>query len=210
MTAGEVGELESRRRRDDYLPGIWIVERGPGSLEAAWIPEQALVPAGGPRVGVGREAQLLAIAPHDRFRSFEEEHRLCRVFPVESFRERPRVGCAAPEPVDHPGSVRRGHEHVVEVGERRLQPNVAVDVRLTMVGAEHDRVALEELIGTARRVEERADRRVAPRQSFEGLVGTVRVRSEVVVRQVVDEEVEAVTGDEPPPDRGRVAVDRAV
>jgi hypothetical protein len=42
---------------------------------------------------------------------------------------------------------------------------VTVDVGLTMVGAEHDGIAFEELIGAARRVEERADRRVAPSQS---------------------------------------------
>src|SRR5213592_2546536 len=49
MTAGEVGELESGRGGDDHLAGVGIVERSPRTLEAARIPEQVLVPAGGPR-----------------------------------------------------------------------------------------------------------------------------------------------------------------
>ena len=62
-----------------------------------------------------------------------------------------------------------------------------VDVRLPVIGAKHHRVALEELVGPTGRVEERADRRVTPRQGLERLVGTVCVGREVVVREVVDE-----------------------
>ena len=85
-----------------------------------------------------------------------------------------------------------------------------VDVRLAMVGAEDHRVALEKLLGPAGRVEERADRCIASRQRFERAVWTMRVRGEVVVRQVVDQEVEAVTGDEPAADGCGIAVDGAV
>ena len=80
-----------------------------------------------------------------------------------------------------------------------------------MVGEEHDRVALEELVRSAGSIEEGADRRVG---LLERLVGgrAVRaggVRGEVIAREVVGKEVEAVARDEPPPDRGCVRIDRA-
>ena len=154
--------------------------------------------------------QFLSFAPRDRGRTFEEHDGLCRLFLVEPRRERPCVGRGIAEPIQHSGPVRRGDEHVVEIPERRLQANVLGDMCLPVVGAENNRVTLEELLRPAGRVEERADRGIASRQGFESPVGAMSVRGEVVVRQVVDEEVEAVARDEPATDRGRVAVDGAV
>ena len=79
-----------------------------------------------------------------------------------------------------------------------------------MVGEEHDGVALEERVRTARRIEQRANGRVG---LLEGVVGclafrTTRVRGEVEAGEVEGEEVEAVARDEPAPDRGGVGVDR--
>ena len=80
-----------------------------------------------------------------------------------------------------------------------------------MIGAEHDRIALEELVRPARGVEESADRRVHLLERLVGLRGrpVARVRCVVEVREVVGEEVEAVSRHEPAPDGGGVRVDRA-
>ena len=78
---------------------------------------------------------------------------------------------------------------------------------LAVVGHEDDRVALEELLDPTGRGDQRADRRVATGEGRAGLVRPGRMRGEVVVGQVVDEEVEAVAGDQPAADHGRVRVD---
>ena len=75
-----------------------------------------------------------------------------------------------------------------------------VDPGLAVIRADHHRVALQELVGPARGLEERADRRVAARERLLCRLRAQRVRGEVVVGQVVDEEVEAVAGHEPAPD----------
>ena len=82
--------------------------------------------------------------------------------------------------------------------------------RLPVVGAEHDRVALEELVRAARRLDAaRRSRRRSARARVLGAGRAERVRRVVEVREVVDEEVEAVARDEPASDRRRVRVDRA-
>ncbi len=78
-----------------------------------------------------------------------------------------------------------------------------------MIGVEHDRVALEELLGPAGGVEQRLDRcvRLFERDVF-GADRPVRVRREVEVGEVVHEKVETVARHEPAPDRSGVCVDR--
>ena len=83
-------------------------------------------------------------------------------------------------------------------------------VRLPVIRAKDDGVALEELVRAAGRVEQRADGCVAPRERLESRVRALCVRREVVVGEVVDEKVEAVACHEPASDRGRVAVDRSL
>ena len=86
----------------------------------------------------------------------------------------------------------------------------AVDVRLAVIGMEHDRVALEKRVRPARRVEQRGDRRVgALERDVVGAGRTVRVRREVEVGEVEREEVEAVARDEPASDRRGVRVEGA-
>ena len=80
---------------------------------------------------------------------------------------------------------------------------------LAVVRADDHGVALEELVRAAGRLDQRTDRRVAARERLLGGVRSKGVRREVVVRQVVEEEVEGVAGDEPAPDGSRVRVDRA-
>src|SRR5436190_1683358 len=58
----------------------------------------------------------------------------------------------------------------------------AVDPCLTVVGAEKNRVSLEERVRTAGGLDQRPDGGVAARQSLLGHARTGRVRSEVVIR----------------------------
>ena len=84
-----------------------------------------------------------------------------------------------------------------------------LDPGLAVVGAEHDRIALDEGIRPAGDLHQRGDRVVGVRELACGAFRAERVRRVVVVREVEDEEVEAVAGDQPAADRGRVLVDRA-
>ena len=95
-----------------------------------------------------------------------------------------------------------------EVGVGGLERSSAVHLCLTVVGAEDHVVALEELVRPAGRVEERADRAIGVAELRGRAVRPERVRGVVVVGEVEDEEVEAVAGDEPAADGGRVGVDR--
>ena len=88
-----------------------------------------------------------------------------------------------------PGAVRRGHD---VLGEGVLQPLDLVHGRLTVVGAEDDCVALEELVRPAGGLDQPADGVVAPGERGVRGVGPLRVGGVVVVREVEDEEVEAV------------------
>ena len=101
--------------------------------------------------------------------------------------------------VDHGGAVRRGDEVVARVEARRL-----LDVRLPVVGADDHCVALEELVA-ARRPRPSAPATAASLRASASCadVGPGGVRGEVVVRQVVDEEVEAVARHQPASDRTR-------
>ena len=62
-----------------------------------------------------------------------------------------------------------------------------------MVGADDDRVALEERLVAAGRLEQLGNRPVGSPQRVVRALRAGRVRRVVVVGQVVDEEVEAVT-----------------
>jgi hypothetical protein len=91
----------------------------------------------------------------------------------------------------------------VEAGE-------PLDRGLPVVGADDDRVALQEPVRSARRLEQARDGPVGALERRERAVRSRDVRGVVVVREVEDEEVEAVAGDEPAADGGRVVVDRAL
>ena len=92
----------------------------------------------------------------------------------------------------------------------RLEACDVLDLCLAVVGEENHGVAGEELVRPTRRVENRADRGVDPlERDVDRPDGAVCVRGEVIVREVVDEEIEPVARHEPAPDTGRVRVDRA-
>ena len=79
-----------------------------------------------------------------------------------------------------------------------------------MVGEEDHGVTIEELVRPARRVEQRADRGVNPlERDVHRSDRSVLVGCEVVVREVIDDEVEAVASHQPAADTCRVRVDGA-
>jgi hypothetical protein len=79
-----------------------------------------------------------------------------------------------------------------------------------VVGAHDDRIALEEAFEAARGLHEAPERPVGALERAERGVRPGDVGGVVVVREVEDEEVEAVARHEPGPDGGSVVVDRAL
>ena len=197
MPAGQVGELPARRRGDDQLAGVRIRERRPGALQPLRMIEDRGVAAR----PVRREPKLLAVPARHRFLALAVEHDVDARVAVEPGGQLGRVAVR----VDHPRPVRRGHDLL---RERVLEPLHLVHLRLPVVGAEDDRVALEELVRPARRLDQPADGVVAAGQRGVRGVRPLDVRGVVVVGEVEDEEVEAVARDEPAADRRRVGVDR--
>jgi hypothetical protein len=93
------------------------------------------------------------------------------------------------------------------VDQRVLNPDRPVDVRLAVIGADDDVIAVEERIQSTRSLDERRDRTVASRQRFRRTSRAERMGREVVVREVEEQEVETVTRDQPASYRCRVGVD---
>src|SRR5438094_2642625 len=193
----EIGELDTDRRRDDQLARIRVRERAPGSLERVGLVEQGLVAARLPASGGRPEAKLFAVAPRDYLVAFPVEDDFSGRTTVEAPSQRRGVPS-----VDHPRAVRGGDDDVIDPGEARLQGGDALDRRLAVIGADDHRVPLEKLVRAAGRLDQRPDRRVAARERLPSGARPEHVRGEVVVGQVVEEEVEAVAGPEPAPDRG--------
>jgi len=220
------GTSESAEAREPWLPPPrWLrparsANSTPSLAEMRSSPAFGLLRAAQARAkasGCGRSAgsplvfQLLAAGANrnssparraNRLSALEEEHRLGAGLGVEACRQFAGVLPGLSGPVDHAGPVGRGHDHT-RILEPVLQPHCPFDPRLSMVGAEHHRVSLQELVRAACRLDQGPDRRVAPGQSLGRRPRTGRVRGEVVVRQVVDEEIEAVARDEPAADGGQ-------
>ena len=149
VASGQVRELVPGSRGDDHLARVRVVERPPRSLEAAGIAEETLIARRGPAPRAGSKAQLVAFAPDDSLGAFQEERGLhCRLV-VQALDEVARFEVALGKPVEHPCAVRCRHHEARDVGERRLQPDVAVHAGLTVVGAQHDGIALQELLRSA-------------------------------------------------------------
>jgi hypothetical protein len=79
-----------------------------------------------------------------------------------------------------------------------------------VVGADDERVPFEKLVRAPRGLEESRDRRIAPLERLLRAVGPEQVRCKVVVRQVVDEQVEAVARDQPATDARCVGIEGAL
>ncbi len=213
MPMPSIGTSESPATSEPWLPPpAWCdparsVNSQPSAAETSTSPafriaERRLHPLAAARVLVEQRRVLVAVAARDDRAVLDEERRVHRVDCVEA------RGCDARlVRVDHRRAIRRGDERGrVDV---ILEPRRLVDVRLPVIGAEDDGVALEELVEPAGRLDERPHREVDTRERLVRSVGPVHVRREIEVREVVHELVEAVAGHEPPADRRRVLVGRA-
>ncbi len=148
MAAAEIGELAARRGRDEHVAGVRVRQRGRRAREAVGIVEHVDAPRR------RRAAPRRPRRPPGRARDLDGR------VAVEPLRRAPRA--ARREGVDHPGAVRRGDDAVV--AERVLEPRRSIDVRLAVVRADDDGVALEELVQAAGGVEQRAHGVVAARE----------------------------------------------
>ena len=215
VAAAQVRELEARRGGDDQVAGVRVVQGGPRTFERVRVREQRLVAAGGEPAVRPDEAELLAGATGDGLVALEVEHDFGALFSIEAPGQLVGLRTTARQAVHHRGAVRSGHGQLGrasagaeerEAVERGLESHTAVDVRLTVVGADEDRVALEELVGAAGGIEQGGDGAIGARERRLRAFGPLGVRGIVVVGQVVDEEVEAVPGHEPAADARRVVV----
>jgi hypothetical protein len=209
MTSAEVGELPPLRGGDEDVAGVRRRERRPRARRRIGAGEQRAVARQAPVSSVRCEAELLAAASRDRLVAHAEQRHLDRRRAVEESGELAWIVPAAGEPVHHRGSVRCRDERALDPGEGLLQGRHLSHTRLAVVGEDDEGVSLDQLVETAGREGEIADGGVAATKHVARRIGSVLVGGEVVVGEVVDEEVEAVAGDEPAADGGGVRVDRA-
>ena len=107
------------------------------------------------------------------------------------------------------GAIRAERQDAFDAGVDLGERGCLAHPRLPVVCHHDHRVALEERVEPAARLDERADRVVAALQRLERRIGTVLVGGVVIVGEVEDEEVEGVAGHEPAADRRRIGVDRS-
>ena len=162
-------ELVTRLRGDDHLAGVRILERRPGTRCAVGIVgEPACV--GGPA-----EADLVAAASRDCLVRLAEEDDVGRLEVVQPLPQRSRLGRPRTDAVNHAGAVRGRDDDVRDGDERRLQPRMTSDWSLSVVGAQDDGIAVEELVRPSGGVDERGHGGVAPRKRLVRAVGPVYV-----------------------------------
>ena len=168
---------------------------------------------------VGAEAELRPACAGDGVAVLEEERHVHAGRAVEPLGQRAHGLGAERQPVDLPRAVGRadGDFGALRAGAAKSSSPANASSSRTAVctdvwpWSEQRRtvVALEKRLRPTRCVEEPGDRPVARRELPGGALRPERVRCVVVVRQVEEEEVEAVARDEPAADRGCVVVDRA-
>src|SRR5438105_3289170 len=189
-SAGEVGELEAERGRDDQVAGVRIRKRSPDAFEGVGLVEERDIPSRLPAGAGGSEPKLLAFTARDGLAAFAVEDELRARDAVQPLRESRRILTAVRQSIHHAGPIRGGDDQAFDAGEAGLERGRPVDLRLPVVGADDDRIALEELVRAAGGLDQRADRSVAAGERLLRTFRTERVGGEVVVRQVVEEEVE--------------------
>ena len=186
----------------------------PGALEPVRVPlgvEHRRIPLQTPLHVLEREAKLGALAPGDGRLAFPEEDDVRPGLVVQPLRQRARVEPATGKPVDHAGAVRREGDDAVP---RRGGKGVLQTARRARPASGRDRSRRppRSARGTPRhRPRLRAGATSAPSvrsSASSDASGPDEVRRVVVVREVEDEEVEGVAGDEPAADGRRVLVDR--
>jgi hypothetical protein len=208
VTAAEVRELPARGSGHEHLAGIGVRESPPRPLEPVRVIQESGVAVQLPAVGGGREAELLARAARDRGPVLPEQGHLDGRDSVEPPSQGALVVAPA-QPVHLPGPVGSRDEDPVDPGEGGLQARHALHGRLPVIAADDEGVPLEEGVQPAGGLYQRAERGVAASQCRVRRVRPFDVGGVVVVREVEEQEVEAVARHQPAADGRRVVVDRA-
>src|SRR5205807_10127279 len=164
----EICELVVLRSGDDHVTGGRVVKCRPRTHLTIRMTEERSIRR---RYS---EPDFLASMTCNRFLAFQEERDVDRVLAVEPLGEYARVRSRVFQPVQHPGAVRRGRQDVGEVGDGTVEIRLPFDMRLPVVRAEDDRVALEELVAATGRVEKRTDCRVGACERVVCGIGTER------------------------------------
>ena len=151
VAAAEVDELPALRGGDEQLAGVRVRERRRVRAQAA--------------SGCSSSSRPGQSSPSRRATASSPSRRSVTSRPPEIAVQPPRelrgVDPRAGQEVDLAGAVRRRHDDLRPRAPRTAPPACrALDLRLAVIGEEHDGVALEELVRPARRVEQRADRGV--------------------------------------------------
>ena len=158
----------------------------------------------------GAEAKLFARAARDGLAALPEERHLHRRFAVDGCGQLARVEPAPGQRVHHRSAIRRCHERARHARVAGLRRSHLANGRLPVVGEDDQGVAVEELLEPSSGGREVGEPGVCAAERSACSHGPGGVRRVVVVRQVVDEEVETVPGDEPTRGGGRVGVHGSV
>ncbi len=167
----------------------------------------------------GAKRNLRSFPTSDRVTPFEEQHHVRGRLAVQPLCKRSCVQLAAREAVDHSRPVRGGHSKIaairsrpsrheqLEVGERALEALDTADVGLSVIGADDQCVAVEELVHPPGGLDQPPERCIGTLERRPRILWSREMGGVVVVGKVVEEEIEPVAGDEPAPDRIGVRID---
>src|SRR3954453_12421403 len=165
MAAADVHELPAFGGGDEELARIRVRERGPHAMKRIGMVENRFVPARLPTVHSGTKTELLAFAARDGLVAFPPKGELDRGFAVEAAGE---IGSLEPrggQEIDLARGVGRRDDDVVRKACKwDLKLRRVLHRRLAVIRVEDHCVALEELVATPGRIEERLDRCIRAHQ----------------------------------------------
>src|SRR6202165_2762018 len=95
MVTPEVGELDTRRGRDDQLAGVRICKGSPRALERKRLRQEPRVAVRLPALLAGDESKLLAGMTGNRRALVPKEHDAGARYAGQTLRELSRLGCAS-------------------------------------------------------------------------------------------------------------------
>ena len=216
MAASEVGELPALGSRDEHVARVRArrAPAGPARARSDSAPGRArrcLRQARSRRSRARSAARRPPAArPPPPLRGRERRRRLARRRGARRACERPRGIPPGGTAVRRDSTPRRRRRSRAPSGKLSSSRGEPLDRRLAVVRANDHGIAVEKLVEPARSAHQASQRAVRPLERLQAPLGPGQVGGEVVVREVEDEEVEAVPRDEPAPDGGGVLVDRAV
>src|SRR5688500_19903887 len=146
MTPAEVGELVSRRCRDENVARAWTRKRAPSALERVRVVlchEEVLLAVAAPAAVLGGKANFQSLSARDSRSVLAEEDDVRARFVVESLSQLPRLEPAPGQPVDHPGTVGGSDDNGISLGLGEPVPERrdVLDRRLPDIRADEDRIA---------------------------------------------------------------------